>query len=50
MDSWIWCLVKGPWKDSHDPKPIMSPHAYITLLSKLAKKDKNEEGGIVHVK
>jgi hypothetical protein len=23
-DSWAWHLIKGPWKDSHEPRPIMS--------------------------
>jgi hypothetical protein len=51
IDNQTWRLVKGPWKDSHDPRPRMSPHTYIILLSKLAKKDKNEEiWGIVYVK
>ncbi len=40
IGSHSWNLVKGPWIDSHDPRPIMSPQICITLLLKLAKRDK----------
>jgi hypothetical protein len=36
-------LKGGPWKDSHDPGPIMSPHTYIILLSKPTKKDRKKK-------
>jgi hypothetical protein len=36
------CLAKGPWKDSHDPRPILSPHAYIIPLLKPTKRNRNE--------
>jgi hypothetical protein len=41
-----WCPIKGPWIHSHNPGPIMSPHTYITFLSKFTKRDR-KEGGIV---
>jgi hypothetical protein len=49
IGSQAWHHAKGPWIDSHDLKPIMSSHTYITRLSKLTKRDK-KEGGIVLVK
>ncbi len=39
MSSWSWHLIKGPWKNSHNPGPIMSPHTYIYVLSKPAKRN-----------
>jgi len=51
IDSWTLCLAKGPWKNSHDLRPIMTPHTYIILLSKLAKRNMQEKkGGIVRMK
>jgi hypothetical protein len=43
IGSWVWCFIKGPWIDSHDLGPIMSPYTYITVLSKLAKRNMKEE-------
>jgi hypothetical protein len=43
INSWAWRPNKGPWIHFHDLGPIMSPHTYITLLSKLARKDKRED-------
>jgi hypothetical protein len=43
IKSWAWYFVKGPWINSHDLRPIMSPHICIILLLKLAKKDGKEE-------
>jgi hypothetical protein len=43
--------LKGPKKNSHDPRPIMSSHTYITFLSKFVKKNKKEGNeGVVYVK
>jgi hypothetical protein len=36
-------LNKGPWKYSHNPKPIMSPHTCIIFLLKPAKKNRKEK-------
>jgi hypothetical protein len=44
-----WHLAKGPWKDSYDLGPIMSPHIYIIFSSKLAKKNKKEKKKILSV-
>jgi hypothetical protein len=38
INSQAWCLAKGPWEDSHDLKPIMSPHTCVIFLLKLAKR------------
>jgi hypothetical protein len=44
-------LAKGPWKDSHDLGPIMSPYTYIIFLLKCTKRNKKEEKwGIVCVR
>jgi hypothetical protein len=51
INSWTWRLIKGPWKDSHDLRPIMFTHTWITLLSKPTKRDMKEgKWSIVHVK
>jgi len=42
IGSGAWCLTKGPWKNSHNFEPIISPHTCIIFLSKLAKRDKKE--------
>jgi hypothetical protein len=43
MGSQAWRFTKGPWKNSQNPGPIMSPHTCTTFLSILAKKNMKEK-------
>jgi hypothetical protein len=36
-------LLRGLEKNSHDLRSIMSPHTYVILMSKLAKRDRKEK-------
>jgi len=38
ISSQAWCPTKRPWINSHDPKPIMSPHTFMTLYQNPPKK------------
>jgi hypothetical protein len=43
ISSQAWRPAKRPWINSHDPKPIMSPHTFMNLYQTHKKKNKNEK-------
>jgi hypothetical protein len=49
IGSWVKHLVNGPWRNSHDPRPIMSPHTCIIFLLKPTKKIKRKKKKVLFV-